>query len=155
MIKHLFITFFLTTGVCIMPISSAHSEPFSIAPVVNPKVVAQFPLTEPFLAKMEVIQKGLAALPPETDNPKYGNDTSIGGIIAIIQDKPKLMGLLSKNSITPHDYVVGGMALAAALSAAASDGEDQIFDETQAVSKTNLEFGKKYADRIRILLGEE
>lgn len=154
MIKRLLIAFSLIVGT-LTPVSLVYAEPFSIVPVVNPRVVADFPLNETFLAKMEAIQQQRLSLPAETDNPQYGNDTSIGGIIAIIQDKPKLMGLLSRNGMSPHDYVVGGMALGAALSAAASDGEDQIFDETLTVSKTNLEFGKKYADRIRTLLGED
>jgi len=136
----------------IMPFSAAIAEELSLAPVVHPVTIANFSLTETVLKKMEQVQDELLRLPSEADGTENSYDNSIAGLTATLEKKPKLMAVLVKNGMSARDYVMSYMALSAALAAAAAENEEQIFDETHAVSKENLAFGKKYANRIRKLL---
>lgn len=138
----------------LMLFSSAMAEDFSLAPFIHPSSVANFPLTEAVLEKMEKVQDDLLHLPTEADGTENRYDTSIESLTASLEKRPKLMAILMNNKINARDYVIVYMALSAALAAAVSENEEQIFDETQAVSKENLAFGKKYANRIRKLLEE-
>lgn len=126
---------------------------FYLSPTGNPKIVAEYPLNEEFLQKMENIQKELADASITLSEAETGNDGSIDGLVATLSKNQKVMAILTKNSLAPKDYIVGYLALQAALAAASSlDDQDAIFDDSTTVSKENLEFGKHYADRIRLLL---
>lgn len=127
--------------------------PFSMVRTQDAREVTNFKLTEEFLTKMEKTQQELLQLPVEPDPPGTGDDDTIEGLTASIEGRPRLMELLKKNGITANGYVVGSMALSASLAAAMAENEDQFFDESRTVTVENLAFGKKYADRIRTLLG--
>lgn len=155
----MFTRFTLTCILSLLPII-AHAQPaqttstdgFYLSPVNNPKEVAEFPLTEEFLSKVEAIQKAIVNLTPEAEGEKTGNDNSIEGLTASIEARPNLTVLITMNDLKPRDYVIGTMALKAALAAASSaSDENSIIDETNTVTPQNIEFGKKYADRIRAL----
>lgn len=126
---------------------------FYLSPTANPKIVAEYPLNEEFLGKMEIIQKEMSDASITLTEAETGNDGSIDGLVTTISKNKKVMHILEKNTLEPKDYVVGYLALQAALAAASSlDDEDVIFDDSTTVSKENLEFGRRYADRIRKLL---
>lgn len=126
---------------------------FYLSPAGNPKIVAEYPLKEEFLTKMENIQKEMSDASIRLSEAETGNDGSIDGLVKTLSNDQRVMTILNKNAVEPKDYVVGYLALQASLAAASSlDDEDAIFDESTTVSKENLEFGKQYADRIRKLL---
>lgn len=126
---------------------------FYLSPAGNPKIVAEYPLKEEFLTKMENIQKEMSDASIRLSEAETGNDGSIDGLVKTLSNDQRVMAILNKNAVEPKDYVVGYLALQASLAAASSlDDEDAIFDESTTVSKENLEFGKQYADRIRKLL---
>lgn len=131
-------------------VSQAHS--FSLSPLSYSATITNFPLTEQFLSKMEHIHSQLATLPPDQDPEGTGNDNSIEGLTKAISGRPHLMALLTSQQLDAKTYVVGTMALQAALAAAsAADDEDALFDEPHSVSKQNLAFAKAFIDRIRQL----
>ncbi|AQX31507.1 hypothetical protein BscR1v2_016040 [Bartonella schoenbuchensis R1] len=115
-------------------------------------IVANYPLTENFLVKMEQIKIEVANLPAEPDAPGTGNDNSIEGLVASVSGRPKLAGVLEKHNITPRDYVIGFMALQATLAAVSALEDNDNFDEKITLSQSNLEFGQKHINRIRALL---
>lgn len=126
---------------------------FYLSPTGNPKIVAEYPLKEEFLTKMENVQKEMSDASIRLSEAETGNDGSIEGLVSTLSKDQRVMAILNKNSLQPKDYVVGYLALQASLAAASSlDDEDAIFDDSTTVSKENLEFGKQYADRIRKLL---
>lgn len=134
--------------------SAAAAEEFSLAPIAHISAIADFPLTETILAKMEKVQKELLHLPDEDSSNENSHISTIEGLTAALEKRPELMSVLADNTISARDYVMAYMALAAVLSAVSAEGEKQIFDETPAISKENLAFGRKYANRIRTLLDE-
>lgn len=126
---------------------------FYLSPTGNPKIVAEYPLKEEFLSKMENVQKEMADASIRLSEAETGNDGSIDGLVKTLSKDQRVMAILNKNALEPKDYVVGYLALQASLAAASSlDDQDAIFDDSTTVSKENLEFGKQYADRIRKLL---
>lgn len=126
---------------------------FYLSPTGNPKIVAEYPLKEEFLTKMENIQKEMSDASIRLSEAETGNDGSIDGLVKTISKNQKVMAILKKNGVEPKDYVVGYMALQASLAAASSlDDQDAIFDDSTTVSKENLEFGKQYTVRLRKLL---
>lgn len=155
-------TMLMIVGVLAFPLTGHSQEAhkgddtsFALTREENAKEVATYPLTEDFLNRMEKVRSEFQALPLEANPPGTGDDdTSIDGMTKAISGRPELMGLLQKYSISAHDYVVGSMALSAALSAASAQGEEQFFDESLAVSEGNLAFGHKYIDRIRAVLSD-
>ncbi|MHC5306075.1 hypothetical protein [Bartonella sp. LJL80] len=131
----------------------AKKDSFFLAPVTNPAIVATYPLTEDFLSKMEAVQTDMAEKSMTLTAADTGNDGSIDGLVDAISKNQSIVAILKKHALEPKDYVVGYMALQASLAAAASlDDKDAIFDESTTVSKENLEFGQKNADRIRVFL---
>ena len=129
------------------------NDEFYISPTSNPKIVATYPLNEDFLAKMEAIQKDMSDASITLSEADTGNDSSIEGLTATLSKNAKIMDILKKNALEPKDYVVGYLALQAALAAASSlEDQDAIFDDSTTVSKENLEFGKQFTDRIRKVL---
>lgn len=155
--KRIFIACFLL----VLPISAFaqattkqdSKNEFYLSPTGNPKIVAEYPLTEEFLGKMENIQKEMSEASITLSEAETGNDGSIDGLVTTISKNHRVMTILQKNALEPKDYIVGYLALQASLAAASSlDDKDAIFDDSTTVSKENLEFGKQYADRIRKLL---
>ncbi|WP_245256472.1 hypothetical protein [Bartonella tamiae] len=128
-------------------------EEFYLAPIHNPAMIANYPLNEAFLTKMEIVQREMTNQSVYLTVQETGNDVSINGLISAIEKNEKISTILKNNGLSPNDYIVGYMALQAALAAASSaEDKDAIFDETTTVSPQNLEFGKKNTDRIRQLL---
>ena len=128
---------------------------FYLSPTGNPKVVAEYPLNEEFLVKMENVQKELSDTSIKLSQSETGNDASVDGLVKTISKNERIMNILKKNTLEPKDYVLGYLALQASLAAASSlDDQDALFDDSATVSKENLEFGKQFADRIRKLLDQ-
>ncbi|ENN90139.1 hypothetical protein [Bartonella bovis] len=125
-----------------------------LTPIPSSNIVANYPLTEDFLVKMEQIKTEVVNLPPEPDAPGTGNDNSIEGLIASVSGRPKLTSVLEKNNITPKDYVIGFMALQTTLAVVSALEDNDNFEEKITLSKNNLEFGQKYINRIRALLDD-
>ncbi|WP_273788770.1 hypothetical protein [Bartonella sp. ML70XJBT] len=79
-------------------------------------LVANYPLTEDFLLKLEKIGKECQNLSPEPETSKIKNDPTthnecIEGYIAYIFRKPQLVNFLRKNNLTLKYFVVGHLAL--------------------------------------------
>lgn len=128
---------------------------FALVREQNAKEVATYPLTEAFLTRMEKVRSEFQSLPLEANPSGTGDDdTAIEAMTKAISGRPQLVALLNKYSMSAYDYVVGSMALSAAFSAASAQGEEQFFDESNAVSASNLAFGQKYIDRIRVILND-
>ena len=128
---------------------------FYLSPTGNPKIVAEYPLNEEFLVKMENVQKELSDASIKLSQSETGNDASVDGLVKTISKNERIMNILKKNTLEPKDYVLGYLALQASLAAASSlDDQDALFDDSATVSKENLEFGKQFADRIRKLLDQ-
>lgn len=126
---------------------------FYLSPTGNPKIIAEYPLNEAFLVKMENVQKEMSESTIRLSESETGNDGSIDGLIKTISKDERVMNILKKNALEAKDYVVGYLALQASLAAASSlEDQDAIFDDSTTVSKENLEFGKQFADRIRKVL---
>jgi|GEM_PF-1860667 len=117
--------------------------------------IAKYPLNEVLLSRLEKIHAEILKLPElDEDN----NDDDISGSVDVLviamERRPDIMGILGRNLISARDYIFSMQAVSAALNAASSAEEAQIFGENNKVSAENLAFGKKYADRIRRLLEE-
>ncbi|ABM44800.1 hypothetical protein BARBAKC583_0015 [Bartonella bacilliformis KC583] len=126
---------------------------FILTPTNNPKIVANYPLTENFLEKMEKAKQKIINLPPELQTSHTENDHSIEGLIAFVSSRPHLKEILDNNGLTPKDYVIGFIALQATLIAVtALEDTDAFFDETTTVFQDNLKFGQKHINRIRAFL---
>ncbi|MCZ2203521.1 hypothetical protein [Bartonella sp. A05] len=69
----------------------------------NPNIVANYPLTEDFLVKMEKIKKDIEHLPSKPEAPNTGNDNSIEGLITSISGRPLLSSILKKHNLIPKD----------------------------------------------------
>ncbi|WP_375683432.1 hypothetical protein [Bartonella sp. AP3QHHD] len=71
-------------------------------------LIANYPLTEDFLLKLEKIEKECKNLLPETKNNLITYDSSIHSSIenytTYISSKPKLVNILKENNITPKDF---------------------------------------------------
>ncbi|EJF79228.1 Uncharacterised protein [Candidatus Bartonella washoeensis] len=145
--------FFLFIAYVQITMAEGTDNQFVLSLSSNPNIVANYPLTEDLLSKIEQLKKEIEDLPPEPETSNTGNDNSIEGLIASISARPKLTELLRKNNLSPKDYVIGVMALQATL-AAIIDIEDKkiLFNEKNTISLDNLKFGQKYIDRIRAIL---
>jgi len=123
---------------------------YTIVRALDAKLVANFPLDEDFLLKIENIRRDIANLPIEEENADADNDITIKGLTRAVETHPNLMALLEKHHMTASDYVVGAMALSSVLTALAEEDVTE-FDETSNVSPANLAFGKRHLERIRAL----
>jgi len=129
---------------------------YEIARALEAQEIANFPLTETFLAKMERIQAELVELPIEQEPDATGDDLTVTGLTHAIEARPLVLAVLERHQMAVRDYVSGSMALSNALLAviaAQSEEEEIFFDEQVLVSPENIEFGRQYADRIRALYG--
>jgi len=129
---------------------------YEITQALEAQEIANFPLDEAFLDKIEKIQAELVELPIEADRQSSGDDLTVSGLTHAIEAHPEILALLKRHDIGARDYVLGKLALSNALLAAimADDQEEELFfDEPVFSSPENLEFGRQYADRIRALHG--
>jgi len=131
---------------------------YEITKALETQDIANFPLTEAFLSKMEKIQAELVELPIEGEADASGDDLTISGLQQAIKARPLVMAVLDRHDMAVGDYVLGSMALSNALLAAVASESGQeeetlFFDEPVIVSPENLAFGRAYADRIRALHG--
>ncbi|MET3559497.1 hypothetical protein ABID39_000167 [Bartonella japonica] len=121
-------------------------------------LIANYPLTEDLLLKLEKIERECKNLPPELEETDTKSDhiadgDSIENYIAYISSKPKLMSILKENNITPKDFVIAHLTLQATLNVLTTDEENSIY-EKNIVPLSNLEFAKKHMYRmIKILKG--
>jgi len=122
---------------------------YAIARALDAKLIANFPLDEDFLLKIENIRQDMTKLPIEAEADGE-NDTTIKGLTRAVEARPHLMAILEKYQMTASDYVVGAMALSNALSAAVEEDATE-FDDPPNISAANLAFGKRYLERIRAL----
>ncbi|GAA5104348.1 hypothetical protein GCM10023261_02540 [Bartonella jaculi] len=145
--------FFLFIAYAQITMAKGTDNQFILSPIGNPNTVANYPLTEDFLSKIEQLKKEIEDLPPEPEASNTGNDNSIEELIASISNQQKIMDLLRKNNLTPKDYVIGLMALQATLAAIiALEDKEILFSGKNTISLDNLKFGQKYIDRIRAIL---
>lgn len=110
--------------------------------------IADYPLNEALLARLEKIHKEILALPEPDD--EDSDDDIRGGIdvlVKALEKRPDVMGILGRNLMGAGEYITACQAAANALAVAAGVSDSKI-------SAANLAFGKKYADRIRALLEE-
>jgi len=122
---------------------------YAIARALDAKLIANFPLDEDFLLKIENIRQDMTKLPIEAEADGE-NDITIKGLTRAVEAHPHLMALLEKHQMTVSDYVVGAMALSHALTAAVEEDVTE-FDDPPNISAANLAFGKRYIERIRAL----
>lgn len=125
------------------------------APEEPTAAVNNFKLTEEFLAKMETIQPQLLSL-DVTPTPEETRivDPSIASMIASLESRPAVVKILEKEGITARDYILGYMALLNSLGAAEGADEETMIDETKNINPEHVAFGKKYAERIRNMIGD-
>lgn len=147
--KRVFLTAVLLSSIISAPV---YAQNFTINPAVPLAGSANITLNAGLLDTITAIKQQLSTLPDDLNLPEISPDSSIETISQALADNPQIMAVLQKNAISPHDYVAVYMTLADAFVAAEAAEEDQIFDETRIVSQENLEFSKKYAERIRKLL---
>ncbi|WP_332059963.1 hypothetical protein [Bartonella sp. CB74] len=147
--------FFLFLFVIYVQLTTAKetNNNFVLSPTSNQNIIANYPLTENLLSKIEKIQKEIENLPSALEAPDTGNDNSIEGLIAFVSNQSKLSNILKENNLTPKDYVIGLMTLQATLAAIiALEDKKFFFDEKNIVSPNNLKFGQKNINRIRAIL---
>jgi|GEM_PF-3710599 len=110
-------------------------------------VIADYPLNEAVLAKLEKIHGEIINLADTGDDNDSDEDIS-GGVDVLVkamEKSPDVMEILGRNLMSARDYVTGMQAAANALAAASGVGGRHI-------SPDNKAFGQKYADRIRAML---
>ncbi|WP_273757510.1 hypothetical protein [Bartonella sp. AU55XJBT] len=82
---------------------------------VNPSLtlpfIANYPLTEDLLLKLEKTEKECKNLPPEPEKENTKSDftadnDNIEGYVAYISSKQGLVNILRENNFTPKDFVV-------------------------------------------------
>ncbi|WP_375625525.1 hypothetical protein [Bartonella sp. MU37NMGALS] len=120
-------------------------------PSFIPSFIANYPLTEDLLLKLEKINaecKNLS-LEPEQTNTKSDLSTyndNIEKYAAYISSKPKLVNILKENNMTSKDFVVAHLALQATLYVL-TDEENSTY-EKNVLPSSNIEFAKEHMYRI-------
>ncbi|WP_338156079.1 hypothetical protein [Bartonella krasnovii] len=114
-------------------------------------LVANYPLTEDFILKLEKIGKEFQNLFPKPETAKIKNDPPthkkcIEGYITYISRKPKLVNILRKNNLTLKDFVVGHLALQITLNILTN--EEISLQKQNIIPLRNIEFAKKHMYRI-------
>ncbi len=117
--------------------------------------INNFKLTEDFLTHMEKIQEQLGSMElSATEDEGQDAAPSIDKMVASIEARPQVVEVLKAQNISPRDYIVGYFALMSSLAAADAEDEPQLVDELKDINPQHLAFGKKYSERIRVLIGE-
>jgi len=131
---------------------AAKNSNYTIAKAIDAKLIANFPLDENFLTKIENVRKDMANLPIEEEVADGDNDITIRGLTKAVEARPRLIAILEKHQMTANDYVIGAMALANVLAALIEEDASDLTVEHK-ISIDNMAFGKKYLARIRALYG--
>ncbi|WP_375645631.1 hypothetical protein [Bartonella sp. TT29SHDZB] len=116
-----------------------------------PPFIANYPLTEDLLLKLEKIKaecKNLYSEPEQTNTKSDLNtyNDNIEKYTAYISSKPKLVNILTENNITPKEFVVAHFALQATLYIL-TDKENPTY-EKNFLPSSNIEFAKEHMYRI-------
>ncbi|EJF83415.1 hypothetical protein MCU_01100 [Bartonella elizabethae Re6043vi] len=125
-------------------------------PLISP-LIANYPLTEDLLLKLEKIENECKNLPPEPETKNTKSDFTtdndhIEGYVAYISSKRELVNILRENNFTPKDFVVVLLALQATLNVLTNE-ENSIYNP-KIIPSSNIEFAKKHMYRIiKILKG--
>ncbi|WP_254492647.1 hypothetical protein [Bartonella sp. B1099] len=120
-------------------------------------LVANYPLTEDLLLKLEKIEKECENLLPELkkENTKSGFTTDndhLEEYITYISSKQELVNILRKNNLTPRDFTISKLALQATLIVLTN--EETFPHEQNIIPSSNIEFAKEHMYRmIKILKG--
>ncbi len=141
----------------IVSITTAHAQNIIALPAPEEPAAAvnSFPLTEEFLAKMEKIHPQLVELEvTATQEESKIVDPSIASMIQSLESRPVVVEILKKEDINARDYILGYMAVLNSLGAAEAEDEEQMIDETQHINPEHIAFGKRYAERIREMIGD-
>ncbi|WP_375641259.1 MULTISPECIES: hypothetical protein [unclassified Bartonella] len=120
-------------------------------PSFIPPFIANYPLTEDLLLKMEKIKAECKKLPSEPEQTNTKSDLStyddnIEKYAAYISNNPKLVNILKENNLTPKDFVVAHLALQATLYVL-TDEEKSTY-EKNVLPSSNIEFAKEHMYRI-------
>ncbi|WP_019219264.1 hypothetical protein [Bartonella florencae] len=123
----------------------------------HPPLVANYPLTEDLLLKLEKIENECKNLPSEPKTAKIENRSIIHKdrveeYIAYISRKPEFISILKENNLTPKDFVFSHLTLQTTLIVLTNE---KIFPHGQnIVSSSNIEFAKEHMYKIiKILRG--
>ena len=112
--------------------------------------LAQFPLTEPLLAKLIAAAKELNTQKIDLGG---GADMSkmetLAQLVGQIEASPKARDIIVKNGLTPHDFLYGMLAIADAVAAAQPGAGDVILSYTNAA---NIDFYKSHHTKIDAFL---
>ncbi|WP_142416608.1 hypothetical protein [Bartonella massiliensis] len=126
-------------------------------PSLTLPLIANYPLTEDFLLKLEKVEKECKILLPEIKNNPINYDSSthssIENYTAHIFNKPKLMDILEKNNLKPRDFATGNLALIEISMLLTFVPEKEYSYEKNIIFLNNLEFVKKHFYKITTILG--
>ncbi len=120
-------------------------------PSFIPPFIANYPLTEDFLLKLEKIKaecRNLSSEPEQTNTKSDLStyDDNIEKDASYIFNNPKLVNILKENNITPKDFVVAHLALQATLYVL-TDEENSTYEKNSLPAR-NIEFAKEHMYRI-------
>ncbi|MBV2141983.1 hypothetical protein KUG47_00545 [Falsochrobactrum sp. TDYN1] len=124
-------------------------------PPETPAEINNFKLSEDLLTRMEKIHAALEEM-QLSPTAEEGQDAqpSMDSMVGSIESRPQVMALMNAQNIKPRDYLLAYFAMMSALAAADAEEEDQLVDEVKNINPEHVEFGKKYSERIRELIGE-
>ncbi|CAL4867395.1 hypothetical protein MMA231_01648 [Asticcacaulis sp. MM231] len=112
--------------------------------------LAQFPLTEPLLAKLIAAAKEINTQKVDLGG---GADMSkmetLAQLVGQIEASPKARDIIVRNGLTPHDFLYGMLAIADAVAAAQPGVDDVILSYTNAA---NIDFYKSHHTQIDAFL---
>ncbi|WP_375617445.1 MULTISPECIES: hypothetical protein [unclassified Bartonella] len=116
-----------------------------------PTFIANYPLTEDLLLKLEKIKiecKNLSSEPEQTNKKSDFNNynDNIEKYAAYISNNPKLVNILKENNITPKEFVIAHLALQATLYVLTNEGNSTY--EKNFLPPSNIEFAKEHMYRI-------
>ncbi|WP_375612764.1 MULTISPECIES: hypothetical protein [unclassified Bartonella] len=120
-------------------------------PSFIPPFIANYPLTEDILLKLEKIKAECRNLSSEPEQKNTKSDLStyddnIEKDASYIFNNPKLVNILKENNITPKDFVVAHLALQATLYVL-TDEENSTYEKNSLPAR-NIEFAKEHMYRI-------
>ena len=156
---HLNRTALLGLSLILMPLSAPQAfaeDILAIAtPPETPAEINNFKLSEDLLVRIEKIHNALEKMQfsPTAEEGQVA-EPSMDSMIASLETRPQVMALIKAENLTAREYLLGYFAMMSALAAADADEEEMLIDEVEDINPEHLEFGKKYGDRIRDLIGE-
>lgn len=124
--------------------------------------IANYPLTEDLLLKLEKIARECKSLSPESKTANSKNNpitydssiySSIENYTAYISKKTRLIHILEKNDLTAKDFAVSTLILLEISMLLTFAPEKEHSLEKNIISTNNFEFSKKHFYRIYTLLG--